>query len=72
MNIQANQEIEIVESSLSKEFDGFNKKFDMLQQCISHQEEENLKEECLTQTIFGLTGSTATSGGIERGTSRSS
>ena len=53
MNDQANQEIETVESSLSKELDGFDKKFDTLQQSISHQEEENLEEECLTETILG-------------------
>ena len=53
VNVQANQEIETVESSLSKELDGFNKKFDILQQSISHQEEENLEEECLTETILG-------------------
>ena len=33
--------------------DGFDKKFDILQQSISHQEEENLEEECLTKTILG-------------------
>ena len=53
MNVQANQEIETVESSLSKELDGFDKKFDILQQSISHLEEENLEEECLTKTILG-------------------
>ena len=31
VNVQANQEIDTVESSLSKELDGFNKKFDILQ-----------------------------------------
>ena len=64
MNVQANQEIDIVESSLNKELDGFqseiDQKFDILQQSISkltnqlvHQEEENLEEECLTDTILG-------------------
>ena len=53
VNVQTNQEIEKVESSLSKELDGFDKKFDILQQSISHQEEENLEEECLTETILG-------------------
>ena len=43
-----------MESSLSKELDGFDKKFDIPQQPISlltkqlvHQEEENLEEECI-------------------------
>ena len=60
VNVQANQEIDIVESSLSKELDGFDKKFVILQQSISlltnqlvHQNEENLEEECLTDTILG-------------------
>ena len=53
VNVKTNQEIEKVESSLSKELDGFDKKFDILQQSISHQEEENLEEECLTETILG-------------------
>ena len=64
MNVQANQEIDTVESSLNKELDGFQSeidhKFDILQQSISkltnqlvHQEEENLEEECLTDTILG-------------------
>ena len=63
VNIQANQEIETVESSLNKELDGFqseiDKKLDILQESISkltdqfvHQEEENLEEECLTETIL--------------------
>ena len=64
VNVQANQEIDTVESSLNKELDGFQSKvdhkFDILQQSISklinqpiHQEEENLEEECLTDTILG-------------------
>ena len=44
VNVQANQEIETVESSLNKELDVFqseiDKEFDILQQSISHQEEE--------------------------------
>ena len=44
MNVQANQEIEAVESSLNKELDVFHseidQEFDILQQPISHQEEE--------------------------------
>ena len=57
VNVQANQEIDTVESSMSKELDGFDKKFDILEQSISlltnqlvHQEEENLEEECLIDT----------------------
>ena len=53
-----------MDSSLNKELDGFQSeidhKFDIVQQSISmlinqlvHQEEENLEEECLTDTIFG-------------------
>ena len=57
VNVQANQEIETVENSLNKELDVFQSKidqeFDILQQFISHQEEENLEEECLTETILG-------------------
>ena len=57
VNVQANQEIETVESSLNKELDVFqseiDQEFDILKQSISHQEEENLKEECLTETILG-------------------
>ena len=40
VNVQANQEIDIVESSLNKELDGFrseiDQKFDILQQSISN------------------------------------
>ena len=64
VNVQANQEINTVESSLNKKLEGFqseiDKKFDILQESISkltnqlvHQEEENLEEECLTETILG-------------------
>ena len=57
VHVQANQEIETVESSLNKELDVFqseiDQEFDILQQSISHQEEENLKEECLIETILG-------------------
>ena len=63
VNVQANREIETVEGSLNKEFDGFqskiDQKLDILQESISkltnqfvHQEEENLEEECLTETIL--------------------
>ena len=57
VNVQDNQEINTVESSLNKEFDvfqsGIDQEFDILQQSISHQEEDNLEEECLTDTILG-------------------
>ena len=63
VTVQANQETETVESSLNKKLDGFqcaiDKKLDILQESISkltnqfvHQEEENLEEECLTETIL--------------------
>ena len=63
VTVQANQETEIVESSLVKELDGFqsriDQKLDILQESISkltnqfvHQEEENLEDECLTETIL--------------------
>ena len=62
VNVQANQEIDIVESSMNKEFDGFqseiDQKFDNLQRSISrlasqqhiHQEEESLEKVCLSDT----------------------
>ena len=61
MDVQANQETDTVESSLNKELDEFQSeiddKFDILQQSISkltnqlvQQGEENLKEECLSDT----------------------
>ena len=64
VNVQANREIETVKSSLNKELDGFQReidqKLDILQESISmltnqfvHQKEENLEEECLTDTIVG-------------------
>ena len=64
VNVQANREIETVKSSLNKELDGFqieiDQKLDILQESISmltnqfvHQKEENLEEECLTDTIVG-------------------
>ena len=63
VTVQANQENETVESSLNKELDGFqseiDQKLDILQESISkltnqfvHQKEENLEEECLTETIL--------------------
>ena len=64
VTVQANQETDTVESSLNKELDGFQSEIDqklgILQESISkltnqlvHQEEENLEEECLTDTILG-------------------
>ena len=64
VDVQANKETDTVESSLNKELDEFQseivEKFDILQQSISKltnqlepQEEENLEEECLTDTILG-------------------
>ena len=64
MDVQANQETDTMESSLNKELDEFHSEIDekvyILQQSISkltnqlvHQEEENLKEECLIDTILG-------------------
>ena len=58
VDVQANQEIDIVESPLNKELDEFqseiDENFDILQQSVSkltnqfvHQEEENLEEECI-------------------------
>ena len=58
VDVQANQEIDIMETSLNKELDEFqseiDEKFDILQQSVSkftnqlvHQEEENLEEECI-------------------------
>ena len=58
MNVQVNQEIETVESSLNKELVEFqgeiDENFDILRQSVSkltnqlvHQEEENLEEKCI-------------------------
>ena len=63
MNVQANQEINTVESSLNKELDGFqseiDQKFDILQESISkltnqlvQKEEENPEKECLIDTTM--------------------
>ena len=62
MTVQANQETDTVESSLNKELDGLQskigQKFDIQQESISkltnqlvHQEEENLEEVCLSNTM---------------------
>ena len=65
VNVQANQKIDTIKSSLNKELDGFqsgiDQKFDNLQCSISrlasqqhvHQEEENPKGKCLIDTILG-------------------
>ena len=61
VNVQANQEINTVESSLNKKLDGFqseiDQKFDILQESISnltnqlvYQKEENPEKECLVDT----------------------
>ena len=61
VNVQANQEINTMESSLNKELDGFqseiDQKFDILQESISkltnqfvHQKVENPEKECLIDT----------------------
>ena len=63
VTVQANQETETVESSVVQKLDGFqsriDQKLDILQESISklvqqfdHAEEENLEEECLTETIL--------------------
>ena len=62
VTVQVNQETDTVESSLNKKFDGFqseiDKKLDILQESISklinklvHQEEDNPKEVCLSDTM---------------------
>ena len=83
VNVQANREIKTVEGFLNKELDGFqseiDQKLDIMQESISkltnqfvHQEEENLEEECLTDTIVGEQTQLQLHGRIERGTSRRS
>ena len=62
VTVQANQETETVESSLIKELHGFqseiDQKLDILQESILKlaqkldQAEENLEEECLTETVL--------------------
>ena len=65
VNFQANQKIDIMESSLNKDLDGFQSeidhKFDNLQCSISrltsqqrvHQDEENQEGKCLIDTTLG-------------------
>ena len=56
-NAQLRQKIHIVENPLEQKLDGFQsevgQEFDILQQSISHEEEENPEDECLTETILG-------------------
>ena len=56
-NAQLSQKIHIVENPLEQKLDGFqsevSQEFDILQQSISHQREENPEDECLTETILG-------------------
>ena len=62
VTVQVNQETDTIESSLNKKLDGFqseiDKKLDILQESISkltnklvHQEEDNPKEVCLSDTM---------------------
>ena len=65
INAQLSQKIDTVENNVDKRIDGLqneiDQKFDNLQYSISrlanqqhvHQEEENLEEECLIDTILG-------------------
>ena len=64
VNVQANKEIDTVESSLNKKIDGLQSemelKLDNLQcsnfkiaQQLDHAEEESQEEECLTDTTLG-------------------
>ena len=64
VNVQTNQRIDTMESSLNQKLNGLQskiyQKIDILQYSISrltnqhdHQEEENLEEECLIDTISG-------------------
>ena len=63
VNVQANHEINTVESSLNKELDGFQReidqKFDIQQESISkltnqivHKQEENSEKECMIDTTL--------------------
>ena len=56
-NAQLSQKIHIVENPLEQKLDGFqsevSQEFDILQQSISHQGEENPEDKCLTETILG-------------------
>ena len=64
VNVQTNQRIDTMESSLNQKLNGLqselDQKIDILQYSISrltnqhdHQEEENLEEKCLIDTILG-------------------
>ena len=56
-NAQLRKKIHIVENPLKQKLDWFqsevSQEFDILQQSISHQGEENPKDECLIETILG-------------------
>ena len=56
-NAQLSKKIHTVENPLEEKLDGLQsevgQEFDILQQSISHQAEENPEDECLTETILG-------------------
>ena len=56
-NSQLSQKIHTVENPLEQKLVGFQsevgQEFDIMQQSISHQGEENPEDECLTETILG-------------------
>ena len=64
VNVQANREIDTVESSLNKRTDGLQSEMELkldnlqcsilkLAQQLDHAEEESQEDECLTETILG-------------------
>ena len=64
INVQANKEIDTVESSLNKKIDGLQSEMELkldnlqcsifkLAQQLDHAEEESQEEECLTDTTLG-------------------
>ena len=64
VNVQANKEIDTVESSLNKRTDGLQSEMELkldnlqcsilkLAQQLDHAEEESQEDECLTETILG-------------------
>ena len=64
VNVQANKEIDTVESSLNKKIDGLQSEMELkldnlrcsnfkLAQQLDHAEEESQEEECLTDTTLG-------------------
>ena len=56
-NAELSQKNHTIENPLEQKLDGLQsevgQEFDILQQSISHQGEENLEDECLTETILG-------------------